>query len=215
MKSFRPIPGDPWPHDMSITVEDRPHQLLELLWLREAYALHPDGDDVPPLLVEAPAPAAMVIDDGTRGTWQAAWPRIWNAVAEHAGRDLDPRLFDAIRDQPAGSAEREAILRDMFGPTWDDEFGRDALDDPSLRAWDENGMRALNASLPRAFEDIPERRDLAALVSAWRAGLTKIVTIPSRGEHTRRLGPNSLLITASTREDSDRYRRALGSFERL
>lgn len=37
MRSVHQIPGNPWPHDMTITVEDRPAPLLELLWLREAY----------------------------------------------------------------------------------------------------------------------------------------------------------------------------------
>ena len=62
------------------------------------------------------------------------------------------------------------------------------------------------------LEDAPERRDLVALIPAWRAGLTKIVTIPCVGEYVRRLGPHGLLMTDATREDSDAYRRALGSF---
>ena len=52
MRSNAPIPGNPWPHDMIITVEDRPNVLLELLWIREAFALQPHGEDLPPLLLE-------------------------------------------------------------------------------------------------------------------------------------------------------------------
>lgn len=59
MQSEYPIPGNPWPREMLITVEDRPTTLLELLWIREAYALTPPGDDRPPTLA------------GARGTAQA------------------------------------------------------------------------------------------------------------------------------------------------
>jgi hypothetical protein len=66
--------------------------------------------------------------------------------------------------------------------------------------------------MPTRLEDQPERRDLAALIPAWRAGLTTIVTIPCAGEFTLRIGENALLTTAATREDSDSYRRALSMF---
>jgi hypothetical protein len=61
----------------------------------------------------------------------------------------------------------------------------------------------------RPVEEGPERLALDALVPAWRAGLTKIVEIPCRGTFTRILGPRSILVTAETRADPDRYREAL------
>ena len=77
MRSSTPIPGNPWPHEMTLTVEDRPNQLLELLWLREAYALRPEGDDLPPMLVQTPERATAAIDDATRAEWEATWARLW------------------------------------------------------------------------------------------------------------------------------------------
>ena len=50
MRSSVPIPGNPWPHDMLITVEDNPHALVDLLWIREAWNLQPAANDLPPLL---------------------------------------------------------------------------------------------------------------------------------------------------------------------
>ena len=44
------MPGNLWPHDMLITVEDDPHVLVDLLWIRETWNLHPLGDDLPPSL---------------------------------------------------------------------------------------------------------------------------------------------------------------------
>jgi len=212
MRSSEPIPGNPWPHEMTITVEDRPNQLLELLWLREAYALHPEGDDLPPMLVQTPERATAAIDDATRAGWEAAWARIWRETVQHAGREFDAALFAQLEGLAAGSAERESALQELFGPNWADEYGRDALQDPSWMSWEQRGIDAFIASRPDAHQNSPERRDLEALLPAWRAGLTKIVSIPCRGEHTRKLGSNALLVTAGTRADSDRYRAALRSF---
>lgn len=212
MRSHAPIPGNPWPHDMIITVEDRPSALLELLWLREAHGLHPEGDDLPPLLILTPDPAERTVDDATREKWDGAWTRIWHAAAAHAGRERDPQLLEQLHGTALGGAERMALLSELIGPTWDDEFGRDALEDPSYRRWEEGSMEEFHASRPRSLADSPERRDLEALVPAWRAGLTQIVVIPCRGEHTRTLNSNALLVTEGTRADSDRYRRALASF---
>lgn len=110
-----------------------------------------------------------------------------------------------------GDPDRENLLRDMMGPTWRDEFGDAAFDDPPTPT---TNARPSRSALPRArtLADNPEHRDLEALIPAWRAGLTTIITIPCQGEHTRRVGHNALLVTAGTRADSMAYRRALSSF---
>ncbi|WP_188438118.1 hypothetical protein [Microbacterium murale] len=213
MRSSTPIPGNPWPHDMSITVEDRANALLELLWIREAYELQPRGEDLPPLLSDTPA---TVHDSGvsaeTREEWAGAWRRIWHAALSHAAQDSDPRLFDELRTTADGSTERADLLHRMIGPTGRDDFGDSAFDDDSHSDWFQRGMDAHLAAMPKSLSDQPEHRDLPALIPAWRAGLTKVVTIPCSGEFTRRVGENALLMTAATRENSESYRRALSTF---
>lgn len=73
-------------------------------------------------------------------------------------------------------------------------------------------MEEFISSRPRALEDSPERRDLDALIPAWRAGLTRIVTIPCSEVHTQKIGPNTLLVTERTRADSESFQNALASF---
>jgi hypothetical protein len=63
-----------------------------------------------------------------------------------------------------------------------------------------------------AYDETPERASLDALIPAWRSGLTRLVTIPCRGEFTRRIGSAALLITEETRNDVARYTDALRSF---
>lgn len=206
------MPGNPWPHDMTMTVEDRPSSLLELLWLREAHGLDMHGELLPPLLVETPAPAEHPIDEEIRAEWEAAWPQLWEAVLAHTGIEGDPDLFEKLRLTADGSPERAALLADAMGSSAVDVFGPDVFSDPSYRVWEQKGIERHMATRREVLENSPERRDLEALIPAWRAGLTKVVTIPCRGDHTRRVGDNALLVTDETRADSERYRRALAAF---
>lgn len=215
MRSDRPMPGNPWPRDMTMTVEDRPTTLLELLWLREAHGLVPEGDDLPPLLRETPAPAASPVGADARAEWEGAWGRVWSQALAHAGRDSDSQLFYRIRETADGSPERGRLLREIEGPNGREEFGSEAFDDRSYREWEKHGMDVFIRSRRAVLENSPEHRDLDALVRAWRAGLTKIVTIPCIGEYTRRIGANVLLVTDGTRADSEQYPRALNSFATL
>lgn len=212
MRSSEPMPGNPWPQGMSITVEDRPHTLLELLWIREAYELRPQGEDLPPFLLDTPATVrASAVSAETRDEWEAAWPGIWSDAVAHAGQDSDPGLFEELHNTADGSTERTDLLHRIVGRSWRDYFGDSAFDD-SHETWSQRGMGAHLAAMPTQLENQPERRDLPALIPAWRAGLTKIVTIPCSGEFIRRVGENALLTTAATRENSDSYRRALSAF---
>lgn len=212
MRSVEPDPGNPWPHDMTLTVEHRPGLLLQLLWLREAHHLQPHGENLPPLLSETPDDASIASDVAIRADWEASWPQAWHATVEHMGIDVDPHSFDRISETAHGSPERAALLQATRGPGLRDHFGQDVFTDPSYRMWEQQSIDAHRASPPKALADIPERRDLDALIPAWRAGLTTIVTIPCRGTHNRRIGANALLVTDRTHNDSESYRNALASF---
>lgn len=212
MRSLVPIPGNPWPHDMTITVEEDSQVLLELLWIREAWNLHPIGDDLPPLLSNTPVNAQA--ESGTpigSAHWQYAWPELWEACVSHAGLPQDARLFDQLSGTANGSTERAEMLSRMFGPSWRDTFGDAAFTD-AHQGWMQDAFNARFRRHSQSFEEEPERVSLEALIPAWRAGLSKIVVIPCRGTHTRVIGEHSLLVTAETRDDPQRYSEALGQF---
>jgi hypothetical protein len=211
VRSSVPIPGEPWPHDMVITVDDDLGSLVELLWIREAWGLKPRGDDLPPLLVDPPRLGTNEHEEVDVGAWQAAWPELWIAVLRHAGEIRDPGLFDAVHKTADNSTERAQLIARITGPSWRDRFGGAALDE-RYQAWTASRFRE---QVPRplvSFEDQPERRSLDALITAWRRGLTKIVTIPCRGEFTRVIGEHSLLVTDETRNDADMLSAALLQF---
>lgn len=213
MRSSKPIPGNPWPHDMVITVEDRPSLLLELLWIREAYELKPRGKSLPPLLSDTP----MVIGDAvfssnTRAEWEYWWPEIWHAAISHTGMDGNAGILDECLRTAAGSKEHADHFRRVIGPGWRDKFGDDAFDNDSFRAWSQRRWDAQLAILPANVEDSAEWRNLPSLIHAWRAGLRRIITIPCFGAFTHKLGESVLLLDFATRDNSDSYRQALSTF---
>ncbi|MET4159784.1 hypothetical protein ABIC29_003387 [Agromyces sp. PvR057] len=210
MRSSVPIPGNPWPHDMVITVDDDPVSLVELLWIRDAWDLRPDHDDVPPPLADPPDPGVNGEDEVDIQAWQAAWPEIWDATLRHAGEVLDPALFDAIRGTANNSPERMELLARITGPSWRDRFGDTGL--VWFQPWQASQFRRRTASLPTSTEEQPEHRSLDALINAWRHGLTRIVTIPCRGSFTRVIGPHALLMTDETRADAETFSAALRQF---
>lgn len=207
MRSTIPMEGNPWPHDMVITIDDSPHQVMELLWVREACGLHPSGD-APPPLVDTPPRSGTTVDVGT---WENAWPEVWDAVIRHAAGVIDAALFDEVRNTADGSPERAELLLRMRGPAWRDRFG-DAAFDESYLSWSEKRFHERTRTRPRSLAESPERVSLDALVPAWEAGLAKVITIPCRGEYTRVVGGSALLMTESTRSDPERYAAALGTF---
>jgi len=235
MRSAEAIPNNPWPHDMSITVENGPLALLELLWVREAWGVQPQGD-VPPLLRDAPAPlgrtsradAGAEAGDGagaetrdgagdeagaeTRdGAWAAAWPDLWAACLAHAAVPPHPSLFMRVHATAEGSAERADLLRTLTGPRWRDRFGDLAFDD-SFDAWRQARSDEVARASAVPLDASPERRALEALIPAWRAGLSTVITLPCAGEYARVVGASALLVTDETRADPGRYSAALATF---
>jgi hypothetical protein len=194
---------------MVIRVEDDPHTLLDLLWIREAWGLEPAGDDLPPLLVATPEREP----DEPDPRWAAAWPDLWRACLAHAAAGRDPGLVERLHATPDGSAERAELLGRLFGPSWHGEFGEAAFTERHA-AWTTARNEETSARMRqhRPLDEEPERASLRALVPAWEAGLTTVIVLPLVGEYTRRVGPNALAVTPWTRDDRARYAEALGTF---
>lgn len=210
MRSTTPMEGNPWPHDMVISVDSDPYHLLELLWVREAWGLRPTGDQLPHGLVDPPVRAG---DSDDRDAWEAAWPEVWEDVVNHAAVLVEPSIFEELTRTADGSKERAEMIRRLHGPTWRERFGDTAFTD-DYRAWTEARFHARRDERPRSLAESPERRSLEALIPAWQVGLSKVITIPCRGEHARVIGGSALLMTEATRKDPDRYAAALETFAR-
>jgi hypothetical protein len=213
MRSSRPIPGNPWPHDMVIRITDDGESLTELLWLRAVLRLEPTGPDVPPQVEGLPEHALPSepsrSDERER---EQAWTELWDATLRHLADPADPGAFDALLSTGNGSEERLELLLALRGPSSRDRFG-DALFDAEYGRWRDTLAQDPILSHRRRLEDDPERRCLDPLIGAWRRGLTTVITIPCTGTHTRTVGQHGLLVTRETRKDPARYAHALNQFE--
>lgn len=209
MRGIAPDPGNPWPHDMVITIEDDAFPLVELLWVREAWGLRlPPGG--PPRLARTPA---RIGEPEDRAEWETAWPVLWEGAVQHAASAPEPALFAALTSDQVRSDERASLVRAYTGPTWSDRFGEASLG-TAFDEWNraERERRLALVAAPQGVSASPERLALDALIPAWEAGLTRVVTIPCRGAGTRIIGDASLLLTESTRRSSAEYSAALNRF---
>lgn len=88
MQSDHPIPGDPWPPDMVIAVNDADPLLTELMFINWAWNLQMRR--IPPL---TPAPdfgASYRPDTATLDEWQLRWPNAWGQAIGAAGDRPEP-----------------------------------------------------------------------------------------------------------------------------
>jgi hypothetical protein len=100
MRSSKPVPGNPWPHDMVITVEEDPTRLIELLWIREAWDL-PSAMGEPPRLSATPQRIGSVDRSAPWFLeWSSEWGALWNACVLHAATPRDPSLSARSFDDP-------------------------------------------------------------------------------------------------------------------
>lgn len=198
---------------MVLSINNDDQGLLELLWVREARALRPTGD-VPPLIESMPgfSPSQNALH-GAEHELEQAWIELWSAVLAHAGKQRDEALFEALQVAPFGSRERLELLNEVFGPSWRDRFGGAVFDDQYER-WVRSVGDETHREQRVPLEQHPERRNLEAVVAAWKRGLSTVVVIPCVGDYTRTVGRHGLCVTRGTRLDPGRYTEALHTFGR-
>lgn len=213
MRSLWPMPGNPWPHEMTITVDDSPATLLELLWVRDTWDLS-IAIDAPGPLIDAPQPEPSDVRAAQDvAVWEHTWPQLWSGAVERAAEEQSLLLLERLMRPDLDPDERAELLQQLIGPTWHDRFDDAGLGDAFL-AWQSRHTGRLVDRMHSRHEanENPERRSLDALIPAWERGLTRIVVVPCEGSFTRTIGPHALLVTAQTRDDPERYREALAEF---
>jgi hypothetical protein len=210
MRSSEPIPNNPWPHDMVITVESHDHRLCELLWARDVYRIPGSSQaEPPPIWPEPVMPPEHLPPVSVRRGWGPLWMQLWREVVDwYAMGDtpVDPGL-QALASDPAVGLEQ--VQQAAAPRSWSDAVGEEYFDRLAFAHWEEAAVELL-FSAHRAGE--PEQDALPALVEAWRRGLNRVIELPALGEYTRTLGASSLMVTAATRADPDAYALALTSF---
>ncbi len=206
MRSDRPFPGDPWPHDMAITVDDADPLLTTLLFLNEAWDLRMTC--IPPLVPAPDIGSSYRPDTASLDEWRLRWRDAWGEAVAAARERPDP---------PAGWAAEPDLVH-QWTVEWmqsrprrfPDVWGAQGFDRDAYRRW-VAALRPQDRHL-RDLDDDPERRALTALVGAWRRGLRTVITMPFARHWSAQGGPHHLLIAEMTREDTDHYSARLELF---
>jgi hypothetical protein len=202
MQGSEPTSGNFWPADMRITLSDANNQLY-LLFIRSAW--HIDDTGVPELELEpnvgtsARPPTVDVADAQAR--WGIEWRRAWQEFEPRGGvRTPDAetqRMLDTLTDEELWTATS----------TRPSDYWESGVDMDAFTAW-QVSLRP-DQTLPLA--EHPERRSLAALIAAWRTGLTTIIELPFAGYYATRIDRERIIVSAQTRRSVELYSRALGT----
>ena len=164
---------------MSIDVEDRPRRLLGLLYLREVL------DFADPLDIPGVIDRFDIVDRAT----PASYPEQWQDAYE---QELTTFESDGALDPSEG------LPRELPEGLW---LG---LPLEPFETW----IDALEPESGRRLIETPEYTAGPVMVSAWRSGLRRVVTLPLKSSYSR-MSRTSLVLSASTREDALLYAAAL------
>ena len=192
------LPRNRWPHDMVIRINDTPHHLTLLLFVREAWSIARDLD-IPPL---NPAPdcghsrmpeSADAARWGQR--WKAAWEQAWSWYEIE-----DPTQHPTSAEMQEAEDPNRG-LSPFIPPFWTQRYEWVGLDRNAYQVWDQG----LTPKVPHDAE----RRSLQALIPAWKSGIDTIVVLPYKGYFAQRFSQRHLAVSADVRNDPESYSRAL------
>jgi hypothetical protein len=212
MRSSEPIPGDPWPHDMVISIEEHDFALLRLLFVREAWQL--SANDVPalsgPVDIGASRLPTHLNRNDASARWNLEWSKSWQRFDEHDRRvhPMGPaeRLrLDAMSDEEVNEVYSLAPSR----------YWAEGVDDPAFTQWRDAQIRRTHLGHLVPLNEHPERRSLSALISAWESGLTRIVQLPYEGYVADRISRQCLVVSEQARHDAVLYDKALSEPPRI
>lgn len=178
---------DRWQPEMRIVVEQRDRNLLELLFVRSTWELLPDE----PVLDPTPDPGTSTRpDEPDKATWETWWREAWTLT------------WNTRLTTPSGAPPLAAGLQ----PTsWIAQFGDNGIDTDALARW----VDLFTPDLRARLDTQPERRNIAALTSAWESGLDTIVVLPYKAPYAERLSTRHLAISTTVRNQPELYNNAL------
>lgn len=214
MRLWGPMPHNPWPRGMAIYVNDTPHHLLILLFVRQAWGIAADADvrglDPLPYIGTSRMP-----DSAARGEWDERWHRAWAKAWEwYTVQEPDPTIHPTP-GFPHEASRPGQPLNPLIPPFWQAEHGWTGIDADAYNAW-ERKCSPRSFPQPRGTREesaaeLPEPQSLAALIAAWEGGLDTVIVLPYSGYFARRITKRHLAVSAATRNDPVSYSKALGT----
>jgi hypothetical protein len=203
MRSQLPSPNNPWPHDMSVTVDHLPSSLALLLFVRSAWGLA-GYPDIPPVVPAPDTGGSKLPDAASPDEWEERWRRAWDrAIAWYEVEDRKHQhpTSELLRSQSQPGQE----LHPAVAPSWSDEYGFEGLDKQAFILWF-NSVRQRHV---QPVEPSPERTSLPALIEAWKTGLDTVISMPYDGHYAQRITRRYIIVSETTHEDPAHFSTAL------
>jgi hypothetical protein len=209
MRFTEQAPDNPWPQDMVIRVDETPHHLTILLFIRQAWGIAAEAD-VPRLDPLPDIGASRLPDSAGKSEWEARWHRAWARAwdwytVEQPGLPT-PEQIRAVSRPGQG-------LNPVIPPFWQADYGWAGIDLDAYNNWERQCSPHAYAPPRRSAAASPEPRSLPALIAAWEGGLDSVIVLPYAGYFARRITNRHLAVSAAARNDPESYSRALGTAE--
>lgn len=183
---------------MAIRVNDLPHNLTLLLFVRQAWSIAPDMD-IPPLSPEPDCGQSSLPKSADVATWDHRWRTAWHqAWSWYEIEDPTHHPTPAEMREFSNSSQE---LNPFIPPFWTQQYGSEGLDQGAYQAWEQRLM-------PKFPQDA-EPRSLQELIPAWKSGIDTIIVLPYNGYFAQRLTRRHLVVSAETRNNPEQYSRAL------
>lgn len=182
-----------------VSAEECSSDLLELLWVRQAWGLEVTGG--PPELMVAPELVSKTLDDTVRRSWEVEWLPIWESALVNEGEEAPPLQL------PFPSAvARITYERSQVGP-WRSRFG-DAAADGTFADWRRGRLGehrdAPLVQLPSSIAPLMKR--------AEEADLRRLVILPCGGKYAVRSGRHTLVASWATTHSNSLLALSLKNF---
>ena len=198
------MPGNPWPHDMTITIEDPPPFLSELLFVRSAWGLDPadvphlDREPDPGTSARPRRPAA----DELERLWLIDWKRAWTQFQDDPREGQIPDENELRRIAESTDEELQATYAARPSAIW-----YTGMDSDAANTW----RTSLVDNYRTPLAGTPGWLALPALIQAWHHGIDTIIQLPYRGHYARQLSRRHLLVSRETRYNRDLYTETLAN----
>jgi hypothetical protein len=205
MRFTEQAPDNPWPQDMVIRVDETPHHLTILLFIRQAWGIAAEAD-VPRLDPLPDIGASRLPDSAGKSEWEARWHRAWARAwdwytVEQPGLPT-PEQIRAVSRPGQG-------LNPVIPPFWQADYGWAGIDPDAYSTWQHQCSPHAYAPPRTSAAELPEPRSLPALIAAWEGGMDSVIVLPYAGFFARRITNRHLAVSAVTRNDPASYTRAL------
>lgn len=205
---FNRPPGPGWPQGMAIRVDETPHHLTILLFVRHAWGIAADAD-VPRLDPQPDVGRSRIPDTAPPPEWDARWRQAWERAWDwYSVAEPDPTIHPTPERIRSVSRPGHG-LDPLIPPFWQADYGWDGIDAGACTAWEMACSPEAYGRGRKKAADAPEPRSLPALIAAWEHGLDSIIVLPYQGYYARRVTARHLAVSAATRNEPAAYSRAL------